>query len=85
MTPAQSRAARGWLEWTQDELARRANVSVGTVRSFEAGLKTPLPNNIAAMQRALEAAGISLVFDQFGNGTGIVLQKPPRQRRSRST
>ena len=43
------------------------------MRSFEAGLKTPLPNNIAAMQRAVEAAGISLLFDQDGNGTGISL------------
>lgn len=73
MTPAQSRAARGWLEWSQDELARRANISVGTVRSFEAGLKTPLPNNIAAMRRAVEAAGITLLFDQDGNGTGIAI------------
>ena len=78
MTPAQSRAARGWLEWSQDELARRANVSVGTVRSFEAGLKTPLPNNLAAMQRAVEAAGISLLFDSAGNGTGIAIAEAVR-------
>ena len=73
MTPAQSRAARGWLEWSQDELARRANVSVGTVRSFEAGSKTTTRNNIAAMQRAVEAAGITLLFDPAGNGTGIAI------------
>jgi len=82
MTPAQSRAARGWLEWSQDELARRANVSVGTVRSFEAGLKTPLPNNIAAMRRAVEDAGVVLLFDQEGKGIGISLAKTSERLRS---
>ena len=66
MSPEQSRAARGWLGWTQVELAKHANVSVGTVRNFEQGLKSPVPNNIGAMRRALEAAGVRLVFDKKG-------------------
>ena len=66
MTPEQSRAARGWLGWSQVELAKRANVSVGTVRNFEQGLKNPVPNNIAAIRRAIEASGIRLVFDKKG-------------------
>jgi transcriptional regulator with XRE-family HTH domain len=66
MTPEQSRAARGWLGWSQVELAKRANVSVGTVRNFEQGLKIPVPNNITAIRRAIEAAGIRLVFDENG-------------------
>jgi len=72
MTPEQSRAARGWLGWSQVELAKRANLSVGTVRNFEQGLKVPVPNNIAAMRRAIEAAGIQLVFDDAGIATGIL-------------
>jgi DNA-binding transcriptional regulator YiaG len=66
MTPEQSRAARGWLGWSQVALAKHANVSVGTVRNFEQGLKNPVPNNIAAMRRAIEAAGVRLVFDKKG-------------------
>src|SRR3954470_15764999 len=71
MTPAQSRAARGWLGWSQVELARRANVSVGTVNSFESGQKTPLPNNLSALRRAVEDEGLRLLFDQNGEAVGI--------------
>jgi DNA-binding transcriptional regulator YiaG len=72
MSPEQSRAARGWLGWSQVELAKRANVSVGTVRSFEAGQRVPMANNIAAMRRVIEAAGIRLLFDQDGAAAGVV-------------
>ena len=37
LTPAQCRAARALLDWTQDELAERAEVSRGTIRGFESG------------------------------------------------
>jgi ribosome-binding protein aMBF1 (putative translation factor) len=74
MTPEQSRAARGWLGWSQAELARRARVSVGTVKSFESRQKTPLTNNLASMRREIEAAGIRLVFDEAGAAAGILLQ-----------
>jgi predicted transcriptional regulator len=73
MSPEQSRAARGWLGWSQTELARRASVSLSTVRDFETGTRTPIANNIAAMRRAIEEAGISLVFNESGKPTGIAL------------
>ncbi|AYO82231.1 helix-turn-helix domain-containing protein [Methylobacterium brachiatum] len=59
MTPEQSRAARGWLDWSQDELATRSRVALSTVRDFEKGRRTPIANNLDAMRRALEAAGIA--------------------------
>ena len=71
MSPEQSRAARGWLGWSQTELARRASVSLSTVRDFETGARTPIANNIAAIRRAIEDAGISLVFDKAGKPAGI--------------
>ena len=73
MTPEQSRAARGWLGWSQRELAKRANVSLSTVHEFEIGQRTPIANNIAAMRRAIESAGVRLVFDRKG-GAGILRQ-----------
>jgi transcriptional regulator with XRE-family HTH domain len=77
MRPEQCRAARGWLDWTQQELARRAGVGLSTVRDFEKGERTPIPNNLAAIRRAIEAAGVRLVFDDSGNATGLATGRGP--------
>jgi transcriptional regulator with XRE-family HTH domain len=74
ITTEQSRAARGWLGWSQTELAKRANISLSTVRDFETGQRTPIANNLAAMRRVIEAAGIRLLFDQNKEAAGIVRQ-----------
>src|SRR5438309_1750757 len=71
MTPEQSRAARGWLGWSQEEFAKKANVALRTVAAFERGGQMPRPNNITAMCRAIEAAGIRLLFDETGQAAGI--------------
>ena len=60
MTREQCRAARAWLDWPQQELAKRANVGLSTIRQFENGLRHPIANNLSAMARAFEEAGISL-------------------------
>ena|SRR5271157_5767619 len=63
ITPAQIRAARALLRMDQDELARRANVSVVTVRRLEApdGLSKVTPGTVDEVQRALEAAGAEFI------------------------
>ena len=63
MTPEQCRAARAWLDWSQDALAKTASVGVSTVRDFEAGRREPTRNNLTAMRAALESGGISFVDD----------------------
>lgn len=63
LSAEQSRAARAWLGWGQDELARRAQVGISTVRDFERGARAPIANNRYAMQRALEAAGMRFLFN----------------------
>jgi DNA-binding transcriptional regulator YiaG len=75
MSPDQCRAARGWLSWTQQELADRAKVGLSTLRDFEARRRKPIPNNLAAIRSALEAAGI-----EFTNGDvpGVRLRKKKR-------
>ena len=60
MTPAQCRAARGLLDWTQDELAAKAAVSVVTIRNFEKGRSSPQRATLEVVRRALEAAGVEL-------------------------
>jgi transcriptional regulator with XRE-family HTH domain len=57
--------------WPQQELATRANIAKNTVRLFEAGQRTPTPNNLAALRRAIEAEGIRLLFDETGAAAGI--------------
>ena len=61
MSPEQVRAARNWLAWTQAELADRASVGLSTVKDYEGGKRTPIQNNLVAIQRALEAGGIQFI------------------------
>jgi DNA-binding transcriptional regulator YiaG len=77
MTPEQSRAARAWLEWSQDDLAAAARVSQSTVRDFEKGRRAPIPNNLAAMKVELEKRGIGFAFGDDGTASGITFVKPP--------
>jgi transcriptional regulator with XRE-family HTH domain len=51
-------------------LAKRAHVSLSTVRDFEKGRRTPIANNLDALRRAIEAAGVLLVFEGT-EATGI--------------
>jgi transcriptional regulator with XRE-family HTH domain len=77
MTPSQTRAARGLLNWNQGDLATRAEVSEVTVRNFENEKSTPQRATLAAIQRALEAAGVIFVEDN-GEGPGVRLRKTKR-------
>ncbi|MEI8445041.1 MULTISPECIES: helix-turn-helix domain-containing protein [unclassified Mesorhizobium] len=70
MTPAQCRAARGLLDWTQGDLARSSSVSDVTIRNFERGKTALQPASLRVIQLALEAAGV-----EFINGTGVKLTR----------
>jgi transcriptional regulator with XRE-family HTH domain len=74
LLPAQVRAARALLGWSQQELASRASVATSTVADFERGHRSPVSNNLEAMRSALEGAGIS-----FPAG-GAVAGPPPSIR-----
>jgi DNA-binding XRE family transcriptional regulator len=63
MSPAQCRAARGLIAMDQATLAEAANVSRNVIIDFEKGRRVPGRNNLAAIQRALEEAGV-----EFTNG-----------------
>ncbi|PPQ39424.1 Helix-turn-helix domain-containing protein [Rhodoblastus acidophilus] len=73
---AQIRAARALVRWSVEELAKRASVGVMTIRRAEAGDGVPsmLPNNMAAIRAALEAAGVEFIPEN-GGGAGVRLRK----------
>lgn len=75
MTPEQSRAARGLLDWSQTQLAEKANLSESTIRDFEKGRRIPSVNNLAAIRAALEAAGVQFIPEN-GGGAGVRKAKP---------
>jgi transcriptional regulator with XRE-family HTH domain len=75
LIPAQSRAARGLLDWSQSMLGARANLSESTIRDFEKGRRVPSINNLAAIQRALEVAGVEFTHDM---GPGVRMGGPPQ-------
>lgn len=55
------RAARGLLDVTQAQLAAAAQLSLSTVKNFEAGRRFPSPDNLGRLQQALEAAGVEFL------------------------
>ncbi len=74
ITAAQSKMARAALGWGVRDLAREANVGVSTVTRFEAGQATPIPATLAAIQRALETAGVEFISGD-GGGPGVRLRE----------
>lgn len=63
MSPEQVRAARNWLAWTQAELAAKASVGLSTLKDYESGKRTPISNNLDAIKKALEDAGMRITTD----------------------
>jgi transcriptional regulator with XRE-family HTH domain len=71
----QSRAARGLLGWSQQTLADAASVSLATIQLFETDKREPIPNNLAAIRRALEEAGVEFIpAKRGGKGVGVRLR-----------
>ena len=62
ISPAQVRAARAWLNWNQDYLAKKAGVSKTTLNRFEQGLSVPYSETSDRLRRTLEEAGIRFQF-----------------------
>jgi transcriptional regulator with XRE-family HTH domain len=80
----QIRAARGLLGWSQSELAKRAGLSLPTVKRVEAGVGPRVSDAARVrMQEALEAGGVSFI-DENGGGRGVRLRKRQRLKPSKT-
>jgi DNA-binding XRE family transcriptional regulator len=79
ITPEQSRAARGLLAWSQQDLAKKAGVGVVTVHQLEAGTSQPRRATLDVIRRAFESAGVEFIDD----GRGVRLRKRYRPKTPR--
>ena len=73
ISPAQSRAARALIGWSQTQLSEAAGVARATLAEFEGGKRQPIANNLTAIRNVLESAGV-LFIDENGNGAGVRLR-----------
>jgi hypothetical protein len=76
LTSGQLRAARAFLRWRAEDLARESAVGVATIRRAELtenGTSMTAANDMA-VRRALETAGVEFI-DENGGGPGVRLRK----------
>jgi predicted transcriptional regulator len=81
ISPAQCRAARGLLDWSQQDLAGEAQVGVVTIRQLEAGLIQPRRSTLAVVRQTLEA-GVKFI-DENGGGSGVRFREGRDERSPR--
>ena len=74
MTPAQCRAARGLLQWTQAYLAELSKLGISTIADFELERREVSETAQAAIKRALEVGGVIFVYEN-GQGEGVRRRK----------
>ena len=69
--PAQVRAGRAMLEWSQEQLANAAGVSLSTVRDVESQ-RRPLDTSVAEdIRRALENENVEFIGGDTKGGPGV--------------
>ncbi|MNR80508.1 hypothetical protein D3C72_112310 [compost metagenome] len=73
LTPAQCRAARALLDWTQQELADSAQLARATIRDFELGKHDAHRSTERLICEALFEAGVTLANDPI-LGEGVYLR-----------
>src|SRR3984957_11227328 len=78
ISPAQCRAARGLVDWSQQELAKKAGVGIVTVRQLEAGTHQPRRDTLEVVRRCLESGGVEFI-DENGCGAGVRLAQKQTQ------
>ncbi|WP_298957395.1 helix-turn-helix domain-containing protein [uncultured Methylobacterium sp.] len=72
-TPAQIRAGRGLLKWTQSVLASRAAISVVTLNMIESDQVQPRHRTLDAIRTVLEGEGIRFIGDA-AEGYGVLMR-----------
>jgi DNA-binding XRE family transcriptional regulator len=71
--PAQIRAGRALLEWSQEQLAKDAEVGLSTVRDIESERRAADTAAVASIRRALWNGGVVFVAGDAEGGPGVRL------------
>jgi transcriptional regulator with XRE-family HTH domain len=66
LSPALCRAGRGFLDWTQGDLADRSGVSRSTIRDYEGDRHEVHRSTEAQLRRAFEEGGLAFVTVEDG-------------------
>ncbi len=72
LTPAQCRAARALLDWTQSQLSAATSISAVSIRAFERGGVMREANKVTIVHAFLEA-GVEFIPEN-GGGAGVRLK-----------
>jgi len=80
ISPAQCRAARGLLAWSQVALAEAAGVGLSTVRDLETERRKVSAELVAAICAAIVAAGVELIDSSGWRGVRILNRKTRHRR-----
>jgi DNA-binding transcriptional regulator YiaG len=62
VTRQQVKAARAWLDMSQDELSAESLVARRAIQDFETGKREPMPRTVKDLRLALERRGIEFLF-----------------------
>jgi len=72
ISAAQLRAARAWLEISQDELAAKAGVGRRSIADYERGARLPHGRTLQSLRLALESLGVQFQFEEDrAQGIGV--------------
>lgn len=77
IVPAQLRAARALLDWSQERLSEACGARPLTLYRLEHGLTQPHHRTAQAIRQALEIAGVEFIEAADGKGPGVRLARPP--------
>ena len=81
ITPRQIRAARALLDWSQQDLADKAIVSLNALARLERGTVDPRASTLSAVEKALMRAGVEFI-PEGDRGEGVRLAAPEPLRRT---
>lgn len=73
ISPAQCRAARSLIGWSQDKLSEESKVAKATIANFEAGKRSPYERTLDDIQEALEKGGVIFIAadEMKAGGAGV--------------